>query len=238
MQLSNTGKPERFSGNASPRPHRAALTDEGTRRDRCLEEAFPENRSGFPVLLNCMGLTSTAVEVGVQAGVHASNFLKVWQGHHLRLVDLWAKESDASPSRMFYVDIANILGKEIVERHRQSCEAKLGGHLQAGRAEIINADSVVAAAELPDQSLDFVYLDARHDFAGVVADIHAWWPKVRIGGIFAGHDFVDGEFPEGDFFWISAIREALPEVAAHVHVTKEKNRYPSFFVMKTEEMSA
>merc|ERR1719265_907968 len=187
MQLSNTGKPERFSGNASPRPHRAALTDEGTRRDRCLEEAFPENRSGFPVLLNCMGLTSTAVEVGVQAGVHASNFLKVWQGHHLRLVDLWAKESDASPSRMFYVDIANILGKEIVERHRQSCEA-------------------------------------RHDFAGVVADIHAWWPKVRIGGIFAGHDFVDGEFPEGDFFWVSALREVLPTASTHAYMTSETNR--------------
>ena len=36
-------------------------------------------------------------------------------------------------------------------------------------------------------------------FAGVVSDIHAWWPKVKVGGVFAGHDFVDGEFPEGDY---------------------------------------
>merc|ERR1711907_912810 len=79
--------------------------------------------------------------------------------------------------------------------------------------------------------------DARHDFAGVVADIRAWWPKVRMGGIFAGHDFVDGEFPEGDFFWISALRSVLPGIEAHTYVTKETNRYPSFFVIKTEALA-
>ena len=31
-----------------------------------------------------------------------------------------------------------------------------------------------------------------------------------------GHDFVDGEFPEGDFFWISALEEVLPGQPVHV----------------------
>ena len=40
-----------------------------------------------------------------------------------------------------------------------------------------------------DNSLDFVMLDADHTLASVLADIAHWWPKVRAGGILAGHDF-------------------------------------------------
>ena len=49
------------------------------------------------------------------------------------------------------------------------------------------SESTAAAAGMANSSLDFVYLDARHDFMGVVADIQAWWPKVKVGGVFAGH---------------------------------------------------
>ena len=37
---------------------------------------------------------------------------------------------------------------------------------------------------------DFVYLDARHDYKGVVADLNAYWPLLRRGGIMAGHDYI------------------------------------------------
>lgn len=30
-----------------------------------------------------------------------------------------------------------------------------------------------------DGYFDFIYLDARHDYGGVVEDLHAWWPKVN-----------------------------------------------------------
>jgi len=200
----------------------------------CMDWNFPQNRSGFPALLNCLGLEGEAVEVGVQAGVHASAFLRSWRGRRLRLVDLWKPSDDLSFSQLFYVDIANIHGVDVRQRHRAHCEARLAESLESGRAVIVNLDSVAAADTVVDATLDFVYLDARHDFSGVVSDVHAWWPKVKIGGIFAGHDYVDGEFPEGDFFWISALRQALPEVVAHVHVTQEENMYPSFFVVKTE----
>lgn len=202
--------------------------------EHCLSTAFPQNRSGFPAFLNCLGLHAEAVEVGVQAGVHASSFLQAWKGRRLRLVDTWGKLSDgASKSQVMYVDIANIAGADSGRQHRTHCEERLADELHTGRAEIVNLDSSVAAASVPDGELDFVYLDARHDFAGVVADIHAWWPKVKAGGVFAGHDFVDGEFPEGDFFWLSALQAVLPEVAGHTQVTLEKDRYPSFFVMKS-----
>jgi len=53
----------------------------------------------------------------------------------------------------------------------------------------IRAPSVQAADEFADESADFVYIDAAHDYESVAADLRAWWPKVKVGGWIAGHDY-------------------------------------------------
>lgn len=40
-----------------------------------------------------------------------------------------------------------------------------------------------------DRSLDFVYIDANHEFPHVAHDIFEWAKKVRVGGMVAGHDY-------------------------------------------------
>lgn len=54
---------------------------------------------------------------------------------------------------------------------------------------VMRTDSVTAANALPNGSLDFVFIDAAHDYDSVKADIAAWLPKVRKGGFLAGHDY-------------------------------------------------
>ena len=49
--------------------------------------------------------------------------------------------------------------------------------------------SVEGAKKFPVNSLDFVYIDAAHDYANVKADVEAWYPLVKDGGVIGGHDF-------------------------------------------------
>ncbi|ETO03776.1 hypothetical protein RFI_33626, partial [Reticulomyxa filosa] len=54
-----------------------------------------------------------------------------------------------------------------------------------------------AAPLIADESVDFIYLDARHDYSSIVEDLHLYWPKLKPNGIFSGHDFTNAhEIPE------------------------------------------
>jgi len=49
---------------------------------------------------------------------------------------------------------------------------------------------------IPDGYADIVYIDACHDYKSVKRDIEQWTPKVRVGGIIAGHDYESNEYDE------------------------------------------
>jgi len=53
----------------------------------------------------------------------------------------------------------------------------------------IKAYSWEASNNFKDLSVDFVFIDADHEYDSVVKDINAWLPKVKKGGIISGHDY-------------------------------------------------
>ena len=50
--------------------------------------------------------------------------------------------------------------------------------------------SIVAAKSFADKSLKFVFIDGEHSYEAVKSDIEAWLPKLRPGGVIAGHDYI------------------------------------------------
>ena len=50
-------------------------------------------------------------------------------------------------------------------------------------------DSVKASTLYQDSSLDFIYIDASHEYNDVKDDLYHWYPKLKKGGIIAGHDY-------------------------------------------------
>ena len=49
--------------------------------------------------------------------------------------------------------------------------------------------SIEASKLYEDNSLDFVLIDAAHDYENVKEDIKHWFPKVKKGGVMAGDDY-------------------------------------------------
>lgn len=131
------------------------------------------NRYGFARKCNQMGLIGYAVEVGTDRGVFASAFIRDWEGKHLYCVD---------PYRPYDEMPGNRLGDLVM--------ASMVLNQYSARLKMVGCDSVEAAAKLyPGRTFDFVYIDADHSEYAVRADIAAWWPRVRQGGILAGHDY-------------------------------------------------
>jgi hypothetical protein len=71
---------------------------------------------------------------------------------------------------------------------------------------LIVSDSLTAAGLFGDASLDWVHLDARHDYASLKADIQAWLPKVKPGGWLSGDDYDEAKWPDA----VRAVGESLP----------------------------
>jgi predicted O-methyltransferase YrrM len=78
-------------------------------------------------------------------------------------------------------------------------------HIESGRVSPLRLPSVEAARKLQangNAGFDMVFIDASHDYENVKADIQAWKPLVRPGGLLCGHDW--GHPPV-----VQAVREIL-----------------------------
>lgn len=116
-----------------------------------------------------------------------------WKGKSLSFLLVEARKSE---KRLRVYGIDHFLGSadqaDMLERAQESdlyatCveNARRSGH---GDWHVHRLASVPAAAEFTDGSLDFVFIDASHTYASVCEDIAAWLPKVKPGGVLAGHD--------------------------------------------------
>lgn len=66
----------------------------------------------------------------------------------------------------------------------------------AERRWLVPLRSHKAAASVPDGSLDFVFIDADHGYEGCLSDLRSWFPKIKAGGLFSGHDYENVDFPK------------------------------------------
>ena len=56
------------------------------------------------------------------------------------------------------------------------------------RITLLKMKTVGAAGFVFNECLDFVFIDADHSTDAVIADIEAWKPKIKKGGVLCGHD--------------------------------------------------
>ena len=159
------------------------------------------------------GLTKGA-EIGVDSGRFSEHMCKSIPDHELLCVDPWMSN----------------------RRHGSGYHAKYEQtkkRLAPYNCKIDRRIGMEAVRDVPDGSLDFVYIDGNHHFDYVMEDIIAWARKVREGGIVAGHDYYR--------FRQAGVVDAV-DTYTKAHRINEwfltdylKDRTPSFFWIKRDD---
>lgn len=146
-------------------------------------------------------------EIGVDTGETSATLLAAFPRLRLSLIDAWRDYPADHPYRRSRDGKAARTAGEATAARRT---AETRTWFASDRREVVVTDSLAAAARVPDGTLDFAFVDADHTYKAVRADLRAWWPKVRPGGLFAGHDY--GARRDRRGLW--GVRRAVDEWAA------------------------
>ena len=166
------------------------------------------NRSTFGIFLNWMGLTGVGVEIGVMKGKNALDILSCWEGEKLFLIDNWE-------SRPRYYQTVLDLFKD------------------NKKVEVWKSGSADASKRFGIESLDWVYIDAWHDYKNLCTDNISWYNKVKKGGIIAGHDYRpdDSEsLDKGTYGVKSAVDEFVKILKVDLHIIDEGKESTWYFI--------
>jgi predicted O-methyltransferase YrrM len=130
-------------------------------------------------------------EVGVWEGETSRILLQGLPGLRLYLVDPWHASAGEA------------------QRDQAACDAAMtrtagATAFAADRRVVVPCGHERAAGFVPG-GLDLVFLDADHGQEATREAIAAWWPKVRPGGLLAGHDYGNPNYP--------GVRAAVDEFA-------------------------
>jgi hypothetical protein len=185
-------------------------------------------REDFPILIKQMGYKKIC-EVGVNRG-HFLSILAISNPDHLVGVDVWdIYDKEAYKDMPIYFDYythdKNKVWREQVQKWAKKTYLNV---------DIIVNLSVEAAKQFEDGYFDFVYIDANHTYESVTADLNAWYPKVREGGMIAGHDYHNDISGDGKFHMSckDGIDDFVEKIGKEKDIMTTQDCPRSFFFVK------
>ena len=131
-------------------------------------------------------ISAIGAEVGVSEGATSAQLLSHFPKLHLLMIDSW-RETPPEERQTACKDYLEALTQDEHDKAKQ--KALSVTEFAEERRTVFHLTSQKAAGRIEDGALDFVFLDGDHSEAGVLRDLEAWFPKVRRGGLFAGHDW-------------------------------------------------
>ena len=141
-----------------------------------------------------VGKPERGAEIGVAAGDTSALLLREFPSLTLCMVDYWHAFDRGSA----YWKSGDRRARMAEHEHEARCQAAKEATAFAGsRAVMLRLMSGDAALKINDGSLDFVFVDASHAYADVWLDLRAWWPKLKPGGLFCGHDYTNPRDADG-----------------------------------------
>lgn len=165
------------------------------------------NRYQFGHFCQRRGLLGSAMELGVHRGEFAGHFLAGWAGEKYYAVDHYLPYRDINQ----YPYRDNWKPRDVDRQIAHVTLARFGDRIVWRELDVLHA-----LQEHAEASLDFVYIDAGHIYWEVMQEIGAAWPRLRPGGILAGHDYFPGT-PDV----IRAVKELSDREGVTVWITQD-----------------
>jgi len=154
----------------------------------------------------------TGAEIGVSEGQTSAALLHAFPHLHLTMIDPWTTYPPEHPYHASMDRCAGRTKEEVTEAQQKATQVT---RFAAERRTILVKDSLDAAPKIADASLDFGFIDANHTYPAVRSDVRVWWPKVKPGGLLAGHDY--GARRDVSGFW--GVKRAVDEWARELGLT-------------------
>lgn len=164
-----------------------------------------DHRDEFPLLCDWRKF-ETAIEIGVDRGTFSELFFTCRRLRHFIGVDDYENHSEFPYQRDTDLHIA-------ATRYSQCRFASL---MRASGATIADAIASGDLGHIKERKVDFVYIDAGHEYEDAKMDIATWWPLVSDRGILAGHDY-DKTHPGVQ----QAVQEFAEQYDLSVYLTRE-----------------
>ena len=169
-------------------------------------------------LLKKLPTNAVAAEIGVNEGDFSQLILTNCKPGKLVLIDVWAS-------------------KRYHEGLFEKVKKRFHPEIENGTIEIIRDLSFGAIASCKDQLFDWVYLDTDHSYATTHKELELLRPKMKKGGIIAGHDYIIGNWNGGVRYGvIEAVREyCIKYNWEMIYLTHELDNHPSFAIREIQK---
>ena len=158
---------------------------------------------------------SVCAEVGVFNGAFSQCIIDIINPRSLFLVDIFAGQMISGDKNGENVQQINLY---------QSYFDLFRKYLNNPSISLYRGPSGHFLNLLPDDYLDFIYIDGDHSYKGVKIDIELARKKVRSGGFICGHDYT-AQFP--------GVIQAVDEFCASYHTKLEltqSDKCPSYLI--------
>lgn len=175
-------------------------------------------RVDFATFIKENKLNTNIAEIGVNNGDFSRYFVEQSNAANFYLIDPWGEEKKESIAIDKYgsQEEQNNRYKYVCDRFRDHSNVK-----------IMRMTSVDASTKFEDGIFDFIYIDALHEYKYVKKDMEVWYPKLKNGGLFSGHDYKNQRYKKGLY---RAVNEFAVENGKEVLKTSE--RCPSWYFFK------
>ena len=156
----------------------------------------PEHISNLKVLpsraalLEVLPKCGIVAEVGVAEGDFSQSILQICCPSELHLIDYWGST----------IPKYGTTGHHLVSE-------KFETEISDGKVVMHRGWSWEELNKLPDETFDWIYIDANHSYESVRKDLLAARPKLKPQGIISGHDYVKWSSQTGRFGVVEAVNE-------------------------------